>query len=160
MSGFASRPPSAARPWRLWAAAPLALVALGAAAADAPPPSGVVVAARAVPSRTVLAPGDLALAPLAAPGALAEMAQAIGLETQVALYPGRPVRPEDLAPPALVERNDIVTLVWRRGAVVIRVEGRALDRAGVGGRVRAMNLGSRSTVIGRVVASGLVEVGR
>ncbi len=144
---------------RSLAAAP-ALAALLAVAAPAEPASrdGIVVAARAIPSRTVLDAGDLALAETASGVGLSRIDAAIGLETRVALYPGRPVRAEDLGPPALIERNDLVELLYRKGGLVIRAEGRALDRGGAGERVRIMNLGSRRTVTGRVAGRSLVEV--
>ena len=45
---------------------------------------------------------------------------------RVTLYPDRPIRPGDLAPPALVDRNQIVTLEYAAGPLVILTEGRAL----------------------------------
>jgi len=66
----------------------------------------------------------------------------------------------DIGPAALVDRNEIVTLSFRKGPLVIETEGRALDRASAGAKVRVMNMTSRATVIGRVVAPGRVEVGR
>ena len=127
------------------------------------PPAGaaaeqVVVAARAIPARTVLSAGDLSLAPASVGGGLVAVSEAVGQETQVALYAGRPVRPEDLGPPAIVERNALVLLRYVRGALSITAEGRALDRGAEGDRVRAMNLGSRTTVTGRIAADGAVEV--
>ena len=41
---------------------------------------------------------------------------------------------------------------------MIATEGRALDRAGVGERLRVMNLGSRNTVTGTVAEDGAVLV--
>ena len=69
-----------------------------------------------------------------------------------------PILPEDIGPPALVERNQIVTLAYDRAGLSIRVEGRSLARAGVGETVRVMNLSSRSTLSGRVQADGTVLV--
>ena len=74
------------------------------------------------------------------------------------IYAGRPVREADLAPPALVERNQIVTLRFRRGGLAISAEGRAMGRAAEGESVRAVNLGSRLTVSGTVAADGSVHV--
>ena len=81
-----------------------------------------------------------------------------GLEARVALYPGRPLRSGDLGPPALVDRNQIVTVVYMQGPLKIAVEGRALSRGGIGDMVRVMNLDSRTTVTGRVLENGTVEV--
>ena len=72
---------------------------------------------------------------------------------------GRPIAAGDLGPPAVVERNQIVTLRFRRGALLIEGEGKALDRGPEGARVRVMNLLSRVSVTGRVAGPNLVEVG-
>ena len=82
----------------------------------------------------------------------------IGLEARVNLYPGRPILTRDVGLPTVVERNAIVPLTFRRGGLVITLEGRALGRAGEGEAVRVMNLSSRSTVTGIATASGAVVV--
>jgi flagellar basal body P-ring formation protein FlgA len=51
-----------------------------------------------------------------------------------------------------------VPLVFRRGGLEIRAEGRALGRGGEGDSIRIMNLASRSTVTGWVTDSGEVHV--
>ena len=112
---------------------------------------------RTIPSRTVLIPGDL-IVDASATGEVME--GWVGLETRVTLYAGRPVRPGDIGPAAAVERNQIVLLRYRRGALMIETEGRSLDRAPPGERIRVMNLASRTVVTGRVTATGLVEVGK
>ena len=149
-----------------------AAAALACVASPAPAPAQtagaqraatrVVVAARPIRSREVISPGDVELAAAsdAASDALGDPAEAIGMEARVTLYPGRPVRRGDLARPALVERNQIVTLTFRRGALAIVAEGRALDRGGRGDRIRALNMDSRVRVTGRVTGPGSLEVGR
>lgn len=118
----------------------------------------VVVAARAIPSGEVLEPSDLLMASTGWGPGLPSIDQAVGQETRVALYAGRPVRSEDIGPPTLVERNGLVLLRYRRGALLITAEGRALDRGSEGDWIRATNLVSRQTVTGRVSADGIVEV--
>ena len=132
----------------------LTLVVAGGARAE------VVVAAETIRAGAVIEPGMLATAPLAAPGALDDMRDAIGLEARVNLYPNRPVRPEDLGMPTVVQRNERVSLVYVAGGLRITAEGRALDRAGAGEPVRVMNMASRSTVTGVAVGAGVVEVTR
>lgn len=117
-----------------------------------------LVATRSLRARTVVAPADVALSPGATPGALTHPEDAIGMETRVAVYAGRPLMPADLGPPALVDRNQIVTMVFSLGGLTITAEGRALGRGGVGERVRVMNLDSRTTVTGVVTDSGMLEV--
>ena len=73
-------------------------------------------------------------------------------------YAGRPIPLSGLAPPALVERNQLVTLIFRRGGLDIRADGRALGRGAAGDEIRIMNLGSRSTIFGTVAGPALVTV--
>ncbi|MCV2878865.1 flagellar basal body P-ring formation chaperone FlgA [Sedimentimonas flavescens] len=117
-----------------------------------------LIATRTLRAQTVLTPADLALEPGTLPGALTAPEEAIGLETRVAIYAGRPLHPEELGPPAIVERNQIVPLTYRQGGLLIQTEGRALDRAGVGDTIRVMNVGSRSTVFARIAADGTAIV--
>jgi flagella basal body P-ring formation protein FlgA len=118
-----------------------------------------VVAARTIRAQTVIGPDDLTLADTALPGALTQMAEALGLEARTTIYAGRPVRAADLGLPAVVERNQIVPISFIAGGLAIHAEGRALARGGVGDVIRVMNMESRTTVSGRVTADGRVMVG-
>lgn len=135
--------------WRV-----LLIVALGA-----PVSAESLVATRTIRAKTLVTTDDLTLVNAAIPGALSDPDQAVGLEARVAIYAGKPVRPEDLGPPTLVERNQLVTLVFLSGGLAISTEGRALARGGAGDSIRVMNLGSRTTVTGRVGPDGTVYVG-
>lgn len=117
-----------------------------------------LVATRMIRAQTVLSAEDVAAVEAAIPGALTDAADAVGLEARVTLYPGRPVRAGDLGPPALIDRNATVQLAYRVGGLTIVAEGRALERAGIGDRLRVMNLTSRSTVVGRLGSDGIVEL--
>ena len=129
----------------------LGLVA-GAVAAD------TVMPVRTIRAQEVIGPADLKLHPGTGADGYSMIEEVAGLEARVALYPGRPVRRGDVGPPALVDRNQIVGLVYDRGGLVIRTEGRVLSRAGLGDLVKVMNMASRSTVMGRVLADGSVSV--
>lgn len=117
-----------------------------------------VVAARPIRAKAVIAASDLTVTPGATPGALSQPSDAVGMEARVSIYAGWPVRAADLAPPAVVERNALVTLLFASGGLSIQTDGRALGRAGLGERVRVMNLDSRVTVTGLVTGPNLVEV--
>jgi flagellar basal body P-ring formation protein FlgA len=119
-----------------------------------------VVATRVLRAQTVIAGDDVTLEGAATPGALAALEQAVGREARVTLYPGRPIRPDQLGTPAVVERNQIVRMIYTEGPLNIMAEGRALDRAGPGELVRVMNLSSRQVVTGLVRGSGMIEVGQ
>ncbi len=118
-----------------------------------------LVAARTLPAQTMIGPADVMLVDADIPGALSGAEGAVGLETRVAIYAGRPVRAQDIGAPALVERNAIVTLVYSGAGLSIRTEGRALARGGAGDTIRVMNLSSKTTVSGIVGPDGMIQVG-
>ena len=125
----------------------------------APVQAEVVLAARTLRAGTQITAADIVVSPDAAPlGAASQPDQAIGQEARVTLYAGRPIPLSGLAPPALVERNQLVTLIFRRGGLDIRADGRALGRGAAGDEIRIMNLGSRSTIFGTVAGPALVTV--
>lgn len=119
-----------------------------------------VVPVRAIRGQSILVAEDLEVIEGRAPGAVARVEDAVGREARVTLYPGRPVLEAQIGAPALVERNQLVRMVFARGALSIAADGRALDRAGLGEAVRVMNLASRQIVTGAVAADGSIEVGR
>ncbi|ALG88977.1 MULTISPECIES: flagellar basal body P-ring formation chaperone FlgA [Actibacterium] len=125
----------------------------------APAGADTLVAARTIRAMAILGPQDLALIAAPVPGALTRPEEVIGMESRVILYAGRPIRPGDIGPPAIVERNQIVLLHYRQSGLSITTEGRALGRAGAGDVVRVMNLASRTSVTGRVSETGEVFVG-
>jgi flagella basal body P-ring formation protein FlgA len=137
-----------------------ALLAALATLAAAPGFAATVAAVRPIRAQSVVTPSDLTILEDETPGAVASIEEAVGLEAKVTLYPGRPILPSQLGPPALVERNQLVRMVFVRGPLAIEAEGRALDRGGLGERVRIMNLASKQIVIGAVAENGSVEVGR
>ncbi len=118
-----------------------------------------VIAAGTIRGATLIGPSDVATVEGATPGALSDMAEAVGMEARINLYPGRPIRPGDLRPPAIVERNEIVSLRYNHGGLLIITDGRALDRAAEGESLRVINLASRQTVTAVASAPGLVTVG-
>lgn len=117
-----------------------------------------LVATRVIAAHAVITAEDITLVAADLPGALGDPAAAIGQEARVAIYPGRAIRSADLGRAALVERNQIVALVYRTGALTILTEGRALNRGGPGDIIEVLNLASRSRVTGRIADDGSVTV--
>lgn len=130
----------------------LFLMAATPAAAD------IAVAARTLPAQSILTEDDILMREIAIPGGVSDPSLLIGLEAKVALYAGRPIRQGDVGFPATVERNQILSLVYRRSGLVITTEGRALDRAGPGDTIRVMNLASRATVTAVIGMDGAAYV--
>ncbi len=133
----------------------IAIMALGVCSAAL---ADVIVPARTIRAREIINPEDLVRKSGDINGAISNPKLIIGQEARVVLYAGRPIRPGDLRPPAIVARNDLVTLIFLRGSLRISTEGRALGRGSVGENIRAMNLTSRVTVSGTIQANGSIEV--
>ncbi|MVO17901.1 flagellar basal body P-ring formation chaperone FlgA [Parasedimentitalea huanghaiensis] len=117
-----------------------------------------LVPVRTIRAKQIISAEDLAYKSVDIAGAFSDPADVVGQEARVSLYAGRPVRPGDIGPPAIVERNDLVTLKFRRGGLLIATEGRSLGRGSEGEIIRAMNLSSRTTISGRISADGSIEV--
>lgn len=118
----------------------------------------ILVPVRTIRAKEIIGAADFVVKDVAVAGALTDLHELIGQEARVALYPGRPVRAGDIGPPAIVGRNDIVTLVFVQGLLRIMTEGRSLGRGAAGETIRAMNLSSRTTVTGRIQSDGSIEV--
>ncbi len=118
----------------------------------------VLVAAKTIRANSVLSADDVAISPQSSQLGLTDPQDAIGMETRVVLYAGRPIRAEDLQSPALVNRNQIVPLVFQQGGLTITTMGRALDRGASGDIIRVMNMQSKSTLFGTVGQDGRITV--
>lgn len=117
-----------------------------------------IVATRTIRAQTVLTAEDFTTVAAEIPGAMTDPAQVIGQEARVTMYAGRPILAANLGSAALVDRNQMVSLVFRSSGLTILTEGRALDRGGVGDVIKVMNLASRTTVTGTIAPDGSVMV--
>ncbi|MCA0870515.1 flagellar basal body P-ring formation protein FlgA [Seohaeicola saemankumensis] len=124
----------------------------------APVHADFLVPVRTIRAKEIITADDIALKAADVPGAFADPESVIGQEARAVLYPGRPIRPGDIGPPALISRNDAVTLVYTRGGLHILAEGRALGRGAAGEVIRAMNSASRAMITGRIRPDGSIEV--
>jgi flagella basal body P-ring formation protein FlgA len=98
---------------------------------------------------------DLAGAPR---GVLVRVEEAAGMVARAALPAWTPVRREQLAPPSVVRRGDVVLLVAERGALRVTAPGEVRDDAGLGQQVRVTNRRTRRELVGRVVDPSTVAV--
>lgn len=133
------------------------LTILAMLALATPLEAGVLAAARTLPAGTIIAAADLRSVESERPG-LHDPSQAIGLQTRITIYEGRPIHANLLQAPRLVSRNQIVRLSFQRGSLRIETEGRALADGGAGDLIRVMNSDSRSTVTARVQPDGSLLV--
>jgi len=134
------------------------LLALVLAAGPGAALAETLVATRTIRPQAIIMPEDVAVSEAEIPGMFTKPAEVVGQEARVAIFAGRPIGPSDIGPPALIDRNQIVLLTYRKGAITIVTEGRAMGRGGVGDLVRVMNLASRTTVSGHVAEDGTIRV--
>ncbi|MGR3617477.1 MAG: flagellar basal body P-ring formation chaperone FlgA [Paracoccaceae bacterium] len=118
----------------------------------------ITVPGRTIRAKEIIRFEDLIQANDSISGVLSRRDQAVGLEAKTTLYAGRPIKFEDVGPPAVVGRNDLVTLVFVKGPLRISTEGRALGRGALGEVVRVMNLSSRTVLNGRIRSDGVIEI--
>ncbi|KUP94758.1 flagellar basal body P-ring formation chaperone FlgA [Tritonibacter horizontis] len=118
----------------------------------------ILVPVRTIRAKETITAEDLMFKNVQSPGALSDPEEVIGQEARIALYASRPIHAGDIGPPAIVDRNDLVKLVFRQGGLEITTEGRSLGRGAEGEYIRVMNLSSRTTVTGRIRADGNIEV--
>ncbi len=138
---------------RVWLVLVLSLCPAGLAAET-------IYAARTIRVGEIVMPEDMVLRHPDQPGAYTDPDQVIGQEARSTIYAGHPMRMGDLGPPALVQRNALVLLVFQSQGLRITSEGRSLARGAAGDRIRVMNLASRTSLFGVVQPDGTVQVKR
>ncbi|MFZ7091086.1 flagellar basal body P-ring formation chaperone FlgA [Primorskyibacter sp. 2E233] len=117
-----------------------------------------VIATRTIRPQELISAGDVRIDPANVDGAHQSLDEVIGQEARIALYAGRVVMQGSVGEPALIDRNQMVELIYARGGLRIAAEGRALARGGVGERIRVMNTGSRTVLFGLIAPDGTVLV--
>jgi flagella basal body P-ring formation protein FlgA len=124
--------------------------------------SPVVVAVRRLTLGEVIQPADIRAArlrPELLRSAMAEMPeQVVGRQVRRPLAADSPIALGDVAAPAAVERNGLVTLLLDAPGMQLSAQGRALEAAPRGGAVRVVNLATQAVVEGVVTAPGRVRV--
>jgi flagellar basal body P-ring formation protein FlgA len=84
--------------------------------------------------------------------------QIVGLAAKRQLRPGQQLSIADFAQPLLVNRGDIVTLVYEVPGLVLTAHGQALDNGTKGETISVVNQQSKRVVHGVVIAGGRVQV--
>lgn len=118
----------------------------------------ILVPVRTIRAKEIVRADDVIWKSIELDGAISELADIVGKEARVALYPGRAIRRGDVVSPAIIDRNDMIMLVFTKGGLRIMAEGRSLGRGAAGDLIRVMNVSSRTTISGRIQSDGSVEV--
>jgi flagellar basal body P-ring formation protein FlgA len=80
----------------------------------------------------------------------------VGMVPRRPLRAGEPIRQADLAKPILVEKNQIVTVIYASGGLTLQMRGRVQGNGSKGDTVRVQNLQSKRIVEG--IVTGLAQV--
>lgn len=120
--------------------------------------SQTVMADRTIRANTLILDADVSLRAERISGGFVRKSDVVGQESRVVLYPDRLIRAQDIGPPALITRNQIVRITFQTNGLQITTEGRALERGAEGDRIRAMNLTSRAVLFADVMADGSLKV--
>lgn len=131
----------------------LILILLGTSAT-----AETVISSRIIRAGATIVADDIALSDKPVAGAFSDVAGVIGKEARIMIYPGRPIRPEQVGRPTLVRRNSLVTLEARSGGLTIFTEGRALESGGVGDTIKVLNQSSRTSIMGLINPDGTIQV--
>lgn len=81
-----------------------------------------------------------------------------GQAARRSLRAGLALSPDDLTEPLMVERQELVTLIYRHGSLALTVRARAMDDGSEGQSIDVMNLQSNRVVRGVVAGHGLIHV--
>jgi flagella basal body P-ring formation protein FlgA len=122
----------------------------------------VATTARTIERGTVLKDADLIMErrPRAEIGrdVITKAGQAVGLAVRSNLQSGRPIRSAELMKPDLVQRNDVVTIVYEVPGVMLTIRGKAADGGAEGDVINVLNEQSKRMLQGVIVGPGRVAI--
>ena len=116
-----------------------------------------ILAARTLRVGSIIAKADIRLTD---DRSTAVVEQIVGKEIKRSVYVGRQIKPDDVGPVTIVDRNDVVRLYFQHNGLGIRTEARALEPGGLGEEINVMNLETRVTVRALVIGNKRVRVSR
>lgn len=90
---------------------------------------------------------------------ITDMASLIGKSPERVISPGRPIREQEIAEAALVHKNDLVKMVFRRGSMEISTTGQVIDEGHKGSVISVKNLASKKIIQAVVQDSETVMIG-
>ncbi|RDV05192.1 flagellar basal body P-ring formation chaperone FlgA [Undibacter mobilis] len=122
----------------------------------------VVMVSHSVDRGAVLRAADLQVErrPRAEVGrdAIVGIERAIGMAARSVIRPGQPLRSADLTRPEIVQRGQMVTLVFEAPGLTLTLRGKATEAGAEGDTVTVLNEQSKRSVQGVVVGPGHVVV--
>jgi flagella basal body P-ring formation protein FlgA len=108
----------------------------------------------------VLKASDLTMTkrPKAEGAVITDVRAATGLAARHQLHPGQPLHDADLMKPAVVQRNDNVTIIYEAPGLSLTLRGQAQESGALGDTISVQNVQSKRTVQGVVSGPGRVTV--
>jgi flagellar basal body P-ring formation protein FlgA len=115
---------------------------------------------RTVEHGEVLKESDLTILrrPKTEGGAIASIADVVGLAARHQLRSGQPLHAADLMKPEVVQRNDTVTLVYQVPGITLTLRGQAQEAGALGDSISVLNAESKRVVQAVVTGPGQVAV--
>jgi flagella basal body P-ring formation protein FlgA len=89
---------------------------------------------------------------------ITDLRAATGLAARHQLHPGQPLHDADLMKPAVVQRNDNVTIIYEAPGLSLTLRGQAQESGALGDTISVQNVQSKRTVQGVVSGPGRVTV--
>jgi len=115
-----------------------------------------------LPAGTVLTENDIEmrLVPLttAETSGSARLENLIGQALSRQSRAGMMLKVNDVRPPELISRNDVVTVFLKSGPMTLTVKGQALSAAAVGDTIPVLNLTTKRVLYGKAIAAGTIEI--
>jgi len=115
-----------------------------------------------LPAGTILLPEHIVMSPVPAGQAnayaFAPIEQFVGMALNRQSREGMLLRLSDVSAPLAVTKNDLVTIMYRRGPLTLTVKGQAITSASRGSSLQVLNLMSKRVISATAVAPGTVEV--
>jgi flagella basal body P-ring formation protein FlgA len=84
--------------------------------------------------------------------------QVVGLAAKRAMRAGQVVRAGDLSKPEVVQRDELVTIVYEVPGILLTMRGKVLEAGAVGDLVNVINVQSKRTVQAKVIGPGRVAI--
>jgi len=84
--------------------------------------------------------------------------QLVGMALNRQSREGMLLRASDVSAPLTVAKNDVVTIIYRRGPMTLTVKGQAITSASRGTSLQVLNLMSNRVITATAVSPGTVEV--
>ncbi len=118
--------------------------------------------ARTLPAGAIIGADDIELRmiPLtyAENAGLVRVDEVVGKQLQRQTRAGVLIRPGDISAPELISRNELVTVIYRQGALTLTTRGQALNAASMSEPVSVLNPMTKKVLHGTAVEAGVVQI--